>query len=89
MYNIEISLLSNIDQTIGSFLLSASVDDDVAVSGEALDAIFDVFGDDDDCGDNMKIVENDIRLIERLRNLIPAFQEKVSWETCEVCDGSE
>merc|ERR1712142_779904 len=63
--------------TIGSFLLSASVDDDVAVSGEALDAIFDVFGDDDDCGDNMKIVENDIRLIERLRNLIPAFQEKV------------
>lgn len=64
--------------TIGSFLLSASVDDDVAVSGEALDAIFDVFGDDDDdCGDNMKIVEIEIRLIERLRNLIPGFQEKV------------
>jgi len=70
--------------TIGSFLLSASVDDDVAVSGEALDAIFDVFGDDDDCGDNMKIVENDIRLIERLRNLIPAFQEKVSWQLGNV-----
>ena len=72
-------------QTIGSFLLSASVDDDVAVSGEALDAIFDVFGDDDDCGDNMKIVEIEIRLIERLRNLIPGFQEKVSWVNLNNC----
>jgi len=64
---------------VGSFLLSASIDADVAVAAEALDAIFDVFGDDDDddIAETMRQVECQIRLVDRLKDLIPGFQEKV------------
>jgi len=65
---------------VGSFLLSASIDADVAVAAEALDAVFDVFGaddDDDDSAEAMRQVECQIRLVDRLKDLIPGFQEKV------------
>ena len=58
-------------------MLSAAMDADVGVAAEALDAIFDVFGDDDDAGDNMKQVEAEIRLVARLKDLVAPFQEKV------------
>ena len=64
-------------QSIGSFLLSAALDADIAVAAEALDAIFDVFGDDDDAGENMKRVEAEIRLVSRLKDVVAPFQEKV------------
>jgi len=63
--------------SIGSFLLSAALDADIAVAAEALDAIFDVFGDDDDAGENMKRVEAEIRLVSRLKDVVAPFQEKV------------
>jgi len=65
---------------VGSFLLSASIDADVAVAAEALDAVFDVFGaddDDNDSAESMRQVECQIRLVDRLKDLIPGFQEKV------------
>ena len=48
------------------------------MSAEALDAIFDVFGDDDDITENLKEAEKEIRLVDKLSDLIqPVFQEKV------------
>lgn len=64
-------------KTSGNFLLSAAVDGDVAVAAEALDAIFDVFGDDDDISESLREAEKEIRLVARLSDLIPGFQEKV------------
>ena len=57
------------------------MDGDVAVAAEALDAIFDVFGDDDDISESLREAEKEIRLVARLSDLIPGFQEKVQWYT--------
>ena len=76
--NCQIVILYTRFQAAGNFLLSAAVDADVAVAAEALDAIFDVFGDDDDMSDDVRKAEKEIRLVSRLSDLVTGFHEKVS-----------
>ena len=61
-------------QVIGTTLLSAAADDiDLWVVAEALDAIFDVFGD----GDQAMIIAKEINLLQTLEQLAPMLRKRV------------
>lgn len=60
--------------SMGSFLLLAANDADLAVSAEALDALFDVYGQDVDI---VYEAERRIALIDHLNSLFPTFKDKV------------
>merc|ERR1719419_1480230 len=61
-------------ESMGSFLLLAANDADLAVSAEALDALFDVYGQDVDI---VYEAERRIALIDHLNSLFPTFKDKV------------
>ncbi|KAG2469624.1 HEAT3 protein, partial [Polypterus senegalus] len=62
---------------IGNFLLQVAMKDpSLIVVGEALDAIFDVFGD----GKEAELAARSIQLLPTLRNLQPLFRAKIRKE---------
>ena len=62
-------------QDIGVFLLEiVCKDSDLWVVAEALDAIFDVFGED-----HIDPVVREIGLVEKLNTVAPALKAKVFW----------
>ncbi|XP_072321440.1 HEAT repeat-containing protein 3 [Eucyclogobius newberryi] len=64
-------------QIIGNALLQiSSKDADLAVNGEALDALFDVFGD----GDEAEVAAKHIKLLPALKALQPVFKAKIRKE---------
>ncbi|XP_023231299.1 HEAT repeat-containing protein 3-like [Centruroides sculpturatus] len=65
---------SEIIKTIGLYLLEVSSKDaELHVSAEALDAIFDVFAEDD-----VDPLAQQIQLLERLKNLLSALKGKIN-----------
>lgn len=61
---------------IGKFLLDAAVRDaELWVTAEALDCIYDVFGEDE-----TDKAAYDIDLVNRLRGLAPSLKHKVWWD---------
>lgn len=65
---------ANVLKKVGQYLLEvASKDSDIVVVTEALDATFDVFGED-----ITDAVATEIDLVTKLRHLLPAFKNKVN-----------
>lgn len=65
---------ANVLKKVGQYLLEvASKDSDIVVVTEALDATFDVFGED-----TTDAVATEIDLVTKLRQLLPAFNCKVN-----------
>lgn len=64
---------TNVLKKVGQHLLEVSFKDpDTVVVTEALDAIFDIFGED-----STDAAATEIELVEKLRQLLPAFKSKV------------
>uniref|UniRef100_A0A131XBN9 SYO1-like TPR repeats domain-containing protein n=1 Tax=Hyalomma excavatum TaxID=257692 RepID=A0A131XBN9_9ACAR len=64
---------TNVLKKVGQHLLEVSFKDpDTVVVTEALDAIFDIFGED-----STDAVAREIELVEKLRQVLPAFKSKV------------
>lgn len=64
---------TNVLKKVGHYLLEVSLkDSDTVVVTEALDAIFDVFGED-----TTDAVAAEIELVAKLRQVLPAFKSKV------------
>lgn len=64
---------TNVLKKVGQHLLEVSFKDpDTVVVTEALDAIFDIFGED-----STDSAATEIELVEKLRQLLPAFKSKV------------
>jgi hypothetical protein len=62
-----------IDQDIGRFLLEVChLDSEVWVVAEAIDTVMDVFGEDE-----TDIVAADIKLVDKLRALLPSLKREV------------
>ncbi|XP_073432269.1 HEAT repeat-containing protein 3 isoform X1 [Dendrobates tinctorius] len=67
---------------IGNFLLGVATNDfSLVVSGGALDAIFDVFAD----GDESEKAAVEIKLLQALKKIQPAFKSKIRKEGREKC----
>ncbi|KAM8946940.1 HEAT repeat-containing protein 3 [Pelodytes ibericus] len=69
-------------KSIGTFLLGiASNDSSLVVSGAALDAIFDVYAD----GEEAEKAAIEIKLLQSLKKIQPAFKTKIRKEGKEKC----
>lgn len=65
---------TNVLKKVGQYLLEISLKDpDIVVVTEALDATFDVFGED-----TTDAVAAEIELVTKLRQMLPAFKSKVN-----------
>lgn len=69
-----INLCSLLKQNIGIFLLTIVCGDkDLWVVSEALDSLFDVFGED-----HLDSIDHDISLTDRLSKFVPEMKSRVS-----------